>query len=341
MEGGNYGVGQLPDLALGILKRTVAVDHDFNMLAGLLQQSLLDVLHQRLAVTGEQFNSVLSGLVGTQQTILLVVAVVVNGGRQNIVQTQDHFSAGLFQNALGTLAGVDITGQNVFRIAQNHAGIIGKQHFYFSAGITDQVTVVSNVVHTGEGVLVLAEELTINIQSQYVLIGIHAGSIQLIPANQLIAHLVRGIGQHQDDLLGSHGDAAQANGKTVAGQDGHNHTDGFAAQFGLHISGNGVYAGVVSLRTGHDGLGNTDYVTITQLKTFAFSRFQNTVDHDITQVITFTDDGAANTSGNSTDFTFHINNSFSHKDGSNKIDTISYHKTLDLARGNSTKLPVK
>ena len=95
---------------------------------------------------------------------------------------------------------------------------------------------------------------------------IGAGSRDEQAGEQGIAHLVRGVAQHQNHLLAAAGNAAQADGKTVTGQDGENNTDGLAAQLGADILGNGIDGCVVTLRTCNDSLRHSDDITVTDRK---------------------------------------------------------------------------
>ena len=189
-------------------------------------------------------------------------------------------------------------------------GFIGEDDLALGTTLTNQVTVVLHIVHQGEGMQVLAEELTVTLQSQNIGVGIDLGFVQLVQGNQLIAHLVGGVAQHQNDLLAAAGNTAQADSKTVTGQDGENNTHGFTAQLGADILGNGIHGCVVTLSTGHDGLGQCHNVTVADLIAFACCSFQHAAYGDLNQIVTLTDDGAANASGNGSDFSFHNDTSF-------------------------------
>ena len=205
---------------------------------------------------------------------------------------------------------MDVAGQNALGIVQDDTGIIGEDHFHLCALFLDQVGVILNVVHQGEGVQVLAEQGAVALQSQDVGEGIDLGFVQLVQGHQLVAHLVGGVAEHQDDLLGAAGDTTQADGEAVTGQDGENDAHGLAAQLGADIGGNGIHGGVVALCAGHDGLGQRHNITVANFIAFTLGSFQNAVDSNFGQIVALTDDGAADTSGYGSDFSFHNNTSF-------------------------------
>ena len=306
ISGRNHRVSQLPDLTHGVLKGTVAVDHDFHMLAGGLQDALLNVLHQILALTGEELDLVFGSLVGAQEAVLLIAAAAVDGSGHDIVQTANTLRTGSLEQALGTLAGMNIAVDDVFGVVQDGAAVIGKDDLHIGAALADQTLVVFHVVNTGKGVLLVAEELTVFLKTQHILVGIYALFIQGIQTYQMVADFVRGVAEHQDHLLGALGDAAQANGETVAAEDGENNTHGLAAKLFLDVCGDIINGAVVALGAGHDGLGHGDNITVADCKTVVRSGFQHGSGDDLSQVIALADDGGANASGNSTDHSAHI-----------------------------------
>ena len=73
-----------------------------------------------------------------------------------------------------------------------------------------------------------------------------------------------------------------------------------AADDGTIIS-NIIDAAVIALRTRDNGFCHRNDILVLNRKTFIFCRFQYAVCHDLAKIISLTDDGAANASGNSTD----------------------------------------
>ena len=275
------------------------------MLAGLFQQPLLDVQHQRRALTGEELDLVLGGLVGAQQAEPLLEAAAVHALVQDIVQAIHPLGPGGPEQTLGALPAVDVAGQHIFGVVQNGAAVVGEHDLHLRAALADQVAVVADVVHTGEGVGVGAEQLPVLFQRQHIGVGVHPGLVQLIQAHQSVAHLVGGIAQHQHELLRTHGDAPKADGEPVPGQDGENHADGFPSQLGADILGDGVHGGIVALSPGHHGLGDRNHVPIPKGEALTLGGLQDAVHHDGRQIIPLPDDGGADTSGYGADFSFH------------------------------------
>ena len=74
ITGGHNRIGQLPNLARGILKGTITVDHCFDLMAGRLAHQLANFFGYQHSITGEQLHTVFIRLIGTQQTILGIVA---------------------------------------------------------------------------------------------------------------------------------------------------------------------------------------------------------------------------------------------------------------------------
>ena len=60
-------------------------------------------------------------------------------------------------------------------------------------------------------------------------VGIHPRLVQGLLAHQMVAHLVRGVGEHQHHLFGPPGKALQEDGEAVAAEDGEEDADGLPA----------------------------------------------------------------------------------------------------------------
>ena len=78
------------------------------MLSGLLQDTCLNIQYQLFAVLRKQLDLILGGLVGTEQTVLLIETAAVNRCGTQIVQTAYYLGSGLSQNTLGADSGVNI-----------------------------------------------------------------------------------------------------------------------------------------------------------------------------------------------------------------------------------------
>ena len=151
----------------------------------------------------------------------------------------------------------------------------------------------------------VAEQLAIALQGQHVAVGIDALLIEQVEIQQVIAHLVGRIAEHQDDLLCALGDAAQADGEAVAAEDREDHADGFAAELGTHVVSNVVNGGVVALRAGDNRFGHGDDVTIARPQSVLLHRFHNGTGDDLHQVVPLADNGRTHAHGNSTDHSAH------------------------------------
>ena len=101
----------------------------------------------------------------------------------------------------------------------------------------------------------------------------------------MVADFVCGVAEHQDNLLAALCDTAQADGKTVAAEDGENDTDSVTAELVAYIGGNIVYTCVVALGTGHNGFGHGHNVPVTGLETIVFHSCRNAVADNFCQVV--------------------------------------------------------
>ena len=263
------------------------------MLAGFLQDLGLDIQNQIACVSGEQFDLVLCGLVGSQKAVQLVAAAAVYRRVHDLVEAADSLSAAGEEDPLGALSGVDVAVENVIRVLEDGLGLVGEDDLALRAALTDEVSVVLHIIHAGELVLVDTEELSVFCQGQNIAVRVDARFIDLVEADQLVADFVGGIAEHQNDLLGAHCDAAQADRESVSGQDREDHADGFAAKLGPDVRRYVIYGAVISLRSRNDGLGNCDHVAVAELKSFALCCLQHTVCDDRSKIIAFSDDGAS------------------------------------------------
>ena len=102
---------------------------------------------------------------------------------------------------------MDVAKQHVLGVVQDGAAIVGQHHLHLGPGFLDELLVVLDVVHAREAVLGIAEELAVFLLAEHVLPRIDALLVQAIQVDEMVAHLVGGIAEHQHDLLGAHGDA--------------------------------------------------------------------------------------------------------------------------------------
>ena len=79
----------------------------------------MEIIHaqrKRLAVAREQLYAVITGLVGTKDAVLVVVAAAVYGRGKYLIQRYHLGSTGIFQRAAGVAAGVYVGRDNVFGV---------------------------------------------------------------------------------------------------------------------------------------------------------------------------------------------------------------------------------
>lgn len=200
---------------------------------------------------------------------------------------------------------MDVAGQHGLGVGQDGPGIVGEDDLHLGAGFPDQVGIIVHIVHAGEGVGGVAEQLTVALQREHILIGVDPLFIQHILVNEMVAHLIRGIRQHQDHLFGALGDAPQADSETVAAEDGEDDANGFSAQLGLYIGGDIVHRGVVTLGAGHNGLSHCHYVAVAYGERAIVDRLQDRPGDDLGQVISAADNGGADTHGYGADHPAH------------------------------------
>ena len=190
---------------------------------------------------------------------------------------------------------MNIAGQDVICILKNRLGLVSKDDFGLRTAGADQITVIFHVVDAGKLVLVHAEQFTVFFQGENVTVGVYAGGVDFVQADQLVTNLVGGIAQHQDNLLCSHSDTTQTNSKSVTGKDGEDYTDGAASQLGLNVIGDILNRCVVTLGTCHDGFRHGNDVAIFKGKAFRFRGLKDTVSDDGRQIVSFADDRATDT----------------------------------------------
>ena len=240
-----------------------------------------------------------------KEAVVLIVPAAVHGSGEDLVQGEDPLSPGLQQPPLGALAGVDVAVDDVLGVGQDGPGVVGEDHLDLGPALPDEVHVVGHIVHPGEGMHRIAEELPVLFQAQHVLIGVDSLLIQQVLVDEVVAHLVGGVGEHEDDLLRPGGDAPQAHGEAVPAQDGEDDAHGPAAQLGAHVLGDVADLGVVALGPGHDGLGHGHHVPVVELEPRLLGGGQHGLRHDLREIVPRADDGRADAPGNRSDHTAH------------------------------------
>ena len=244
------------------------------------------------------------------ELILNNVSITNSDGPAIYVESADNFYLQLvgsntlvattssdFNGAIYSKDDILIYGDGSLDITSNIDGIVGKDDFDLGAGLTDQIGIELHIIHAGKTVLLIAEQLPILGQIQHIAVRINAIGVQRIPIDQVVADLVRGIGEHEHDLLGAFGDAAQTDRKPVATEDGEDNAHGFSAELGANIGGNVVNGGIVALRPCDNSLCHADDIPVANREAFALGGLQDTVDNGFLQIIAFANDRGADASG--------------------------------------------
>ena len=295
--GGDHGVGQLPDAADGVLKGTVAVDHDLHLDAALLLDAGLDGVHHGLAAAGEELELFLGGLVGAEQAVLVVVAAAVHGGGHHVGQGVDGLPGHGGQGVAGLVAGVDVAAEDLVAELGDVAAVVGEDEGGLCALSLDDLTVEVQVVHACEGVDGGAE----GVDESGFLEVVHAAVTVLHISGALhegVAHFVVGVAEEDDHLVHGAGHALEAHGEAVAAEDGEDQAQLLGGELGGDVLGDLVHGDVVALGAGHDGLGDGDDVTVFQAVIVLGLGSVDALDHDVDDVVTLPDDGALYAPGN-------------------------------------------
>ena len=131
--------------------------------------------------------------------------------------------------ALGAVAGVDIAAEDIPGEVHDRLRTVGKDDLALRALFLYEVLVILNVVHAGEGVAHIAEVAAVLGQAEHVAVGVHTALVQRVEVKEVVANLVAGIAEHEHHFPAAAGDAAQADGEAVAGEDGEHHAHGLPA----------------------------------------------------------------------------------------------------------------
>ena len=96
----NNRVSELPNLAYGVLKSTVTVNHNLNALAGSREELFLNSIYNGLAVTGEELYLILGCLVGAKQAVVCIEARAVYGSIQDLVKAENDLGTCCLKDTL-------------------------------------------------------------------------------------------------------------------------------------------------------------------------------------------------------------------------------------------------
>ncbi len=242
------------------------------MLAGSVKNLLLDIQYQIRTLPREQLDRVLRGLVGTKQAILLIAAAAVHRACQNIIHAHDTLCTCCQQQPLGACSRMNIAVKHILRKSQNTAAVIGKDDLCFRSRFSDHVAVIGHIIHSRKGMFILSEKFSVLLQRQHVAVGVDPRRVQLIEGDQFVTHFIAGITEHQHYLLRTLRNTAQADCKTVPGQNREDNADGLSTQLLLHILRDRLYGSIIALRPCHHGLGHRDHVPVANGKALCLSR---------------------------------------------------------------------
>ena len=121
----------------------------------------------------------------------------------------------------------------------------------------------------------------------------------------MVAHLIGGQAEKQNDLFRAGGDARQQQGEAVAAEDGEGDAHGLAAGLGLHVGSDLLNGGIVALAAGHNGLGDGDHVLIPGGDALLGQGVYDGVGGDGYNIIALTEDGGAHAAHYGTDGSAH------------------------------------
>ena len=271
------------------------------MLAAGLAQQRAQLLGHHHAVAREELDGLLGRLVGAEQAIFFIVAAAVHALREQVVKTQHDLRAAGLQQALAARAGVDIAGDDSVRAAAQRLHTVAEEDFDLGAGVGDDAGIEIDIINAGEGVHRRAELLAELLKRQNVAVRVNTRLVQLVPVDKAVAHLIRGVGEQQHDLLAAHGHAAQQQREAVAAHDGECNAHGAAAGLFAHVLGDLVERCVVALRTRHNRFRDRNHVAVMRLDTGLFPCFHHGSGGDLSNVISFADDRCAHTARDSSD----------------------------------------
>ena len=146
----------------------------------------------------------------------------------------------------------------------------------------------------------IAERLAVFLLGQHIAVRIDAGILQKLLVKEVVSDLVRGIAEHERDLLHAGSDAAQHDGKTVAGENRENDADMVTAELRFHILGDVLHRRIVSGGTRNDGLRHGDYVAVVEGEMLRLRSGKNAVAHQRDKIVSLTDDRGTDAANNST-----------------------------------------
>ena len=211
---------------------------------------------------------------------------------------------------LGARSGVNVRADDFVRIVHDLARIVGKDDLRLRTLLFNQLFIVIDIIHVGEGMLGLAEQSLKFRLRQNILVRVNALFVQKVEVQQMVTYLVARIAEHQYDLLRALRDAAQTDRETVAAEDREHHADGLAAELCLHILRELISRRVVSLRARQNRLCNCEHILAANFKLSMIHAVHKRIDYDFSEVIAFFDNRCTQTAGHRSDSSCHHSFSF-------------------------------
>ena len=108
----------------------------------------------------------------------------------------------------------------------------------------------------------------------------------------MVAHLVGGIGQHDDELVHARRYAAQQHGEPVSRKNGEDEPHRAAASLGADILRDLLHGGVIALRAGDHRFGNGEHIAVLNVKSGrgVSRRGEQTLHRDGGEIVSLPDD---------------------------------------------------
>ena len=188
---------------------------------------------------------------------------------------------------------MDVAAQHILCIRQHGAHVISEQEYRLAALRTEQVSVILHIIHTGEGMLLIAEQLAVFRLVQHVAPGVYALFIQQVLVEQMVSNLVGGIAHKDIHFFKSLCNAFQADGNAVAAEDGKCERHRIGAEFCAAVGGDVLHTGVVPLAACHNSLCNSHDIAVMEGEALLFTAGEDGIGDDFDQIVALTDDRAA------------------------------------------------
>ena len=227
---------------------------------------------------------------------MCIIAAAIYGRAQNIAEGIDFFCTGGFHAAAGTLSRMNIAAEHILGIRQDRFCVVRKYDFCFRALFFDQLCIVIHIIHACEGMLFIAEGFAVLLDRKHVGIRIDAGCIQNVLVEKMVADFVCRIAQHQNNLLGTSCNAAQADCKAVAALDRENDADGLTAEFRPDVRRYVIRRSIVAVRTGNNGFRHSDDIALVQFEAILLCRRQDRIRDDFDDIVPLPYNGRFNAS---------------------------------------------